>query len=186
VRIFMALSTCTEVSDLVLNIQDKLKKNKFYGSWPMQNNVHLTLFFFGEIDADRSKRIVRIMDEVAPKIGNFSLSLNTLGFFPRSGLPRVIWLGCKNDENVQNLYREMNFLLKKRSFGFREKFTPHVTIGRIKGVPKGWREILSTLEYKPVEFKCDHVELLSSKLTPRGSVYTLVHKSKLGGLHYER
>ncbi len=180
-RTFMALRTSSEVSALISSVQNELKKSKFYGSWPVQNNVHLTLFFFGEIDVKKSKQISGIMDEVVPKVDKFSLTLNTIGFFPLRGLPRVIWLGCENDENVQNLYTEINDLLKKHGFEFREKFIPHITVGRVKGVPRGWREIISGIECKSVEFKCDNVELFSSKLTPKGSVYTLVHRSELGG-----
>ncbi len=185
-RTFMALRTSSEVSAVVSNVQDELKESEFYGSWPVQDNVHLTLFFFGEIDVKKSKGIMKIMDEVAPKIDKFFLTLNTVGFFPPKGLPRVIWLGCEDDKDVQSLYMEINGLLKKHGFEFRERFIPHITVGRIKGVPKGWRGILSEMKYKPVKFKCGDVELFSSRLTPHGSVYTLIHRSELGGLHDER
>ncbi len=185
-RVFMALRTSFEVSSLISNMQDELKKNGFYGSWPVQDNVHLTLFFFGEIGADKSKQIAEIMDEIVLKSDKFSLTLNTVGFFPLKGLPRVVWMGCEKDEDVQDLYEKTNVFLKKRGFEFREKIIPHITVGRIKGVPKGWRKILSEMKHRPVEFKCEDVELFSSELTPNGSIYTLIHRSELGGLRDER
>ncbi len=180
-RTFMAVETTQEVSNRISYVQEKLKKSGFYGSWPVTRNVHLTLFFFGEIEEAKTKGIIEVMDEVATKTGKFELITHGTSFFPSKGLPRVIWLGCEG-EGVRNLYKSLKGPLKKIGFNFGNEFTPHITVGRIKGVPKNWRKKISEVEYDPVKFTCSYVNLLSSKLTPHGSIYTTIHKSKLGGL----
>ncbi len=181
-RTFMAIKTPFEVSQEISKIQEKLKKEGFYGSWPVASNIHMTLFFFGEISSQKAKKISTLMDDVVKNFAPFSLEINKIGVFPPHGLPRVVWIGCEKDKEIQKLYTNLNVSLKSVGFEFDERFTPHVTAGRIKGVPKKWREKIFDIEFKPVKFECDTVELLSSKLTPKGAVYTLVHRSELGGL----
>lgn len=180
-RTFMAIKTPREISNKVVYVQERLKEAGFYGTWPISRNVHLTLFFFGEIDEVKVKSITKIMDKVAAKIKEFELTVHGTGFFPLKGLPRVVWLGC-NGEGMQLLYKTLNDPLKEKGFNFGNEFTPHITVGRIKGVPKNWRKMISDVEYDPVSFMCNSIDLLSSKLTPHGSIYTTIHKSKLGGL----
>ncbi len=185
-RAFMAIKTPTEISQEVSKVQNELKKEGFYGSWPSPSNVHMTLFFFGDISPEKAKKISEVMDEVSRQFNVFLFEINKIGVFPPRGLPRVIWLGCEKNEEVQRLYKGINDSLKKVGFKFEERFTPHITVGRIKGVPKNWREKVSGVDLKQAEFECNTLELLSSKLTPKGAIYTVVHQSVLGGLEHER
>ncbi len=180
-RAFMAVETSKEVGILVSNFQKVLKEKGFYGSWPSRSNVHMTLFFFGEIDENNVKKISILMDKEAEKIESFQIVIDKIGFFPPHGLPRVVWLGTKRSAETERLYVRLNSDLKKMGFDFSKKFTPHVTVGRVKGVPKGWKEKAMSFEFKPVEFECTSITLFSSKLTPRGAVYDVIHRSKLGG-----
>jgi 2'-5' RNA ligase len=181
-RTFMAVSTSAEVSQEISKVQEKLKEEGFYGSWPSSSNVHMTLFFFGDISTQKADKISKMMDETSKKITPFSLRVNKVGFFPTRGLPRVVWLGCDEDEEIQNLYREVNTSLKSIGFKFEERFTPHITVGRIKGVPKRWKEKIFDVNFKHVSFECNAIELYHSKPTPHGAIYTLAHRSELGGL----
>ncbi len=180
-RIFMAIKTPEEISKRVTYVQEKLKDNGFYGSWPVAGNTHLTLFFFGEIGEAKVKTIIEIMDKVSTNVDTFKITVQGMGVFPSKGLPRVIWLGCEGNGAVE-LYKTLNVSLKESGFNFENSFTPHLTVGRLKGVPKNWRKTISEVTYEPVTFQCNSVNLLSSKLTPHGSIYSTIHKSKLGGL----
>ncbi len=182
-RAFMALETSNDVSSAVWNFQKALKEMGFYGSWPKRGNVHMTLFFFGEIRNEKVRKITKIMDEEISKIESFWMTLDKIGFFPFRGLPRVIWVGPSDGKLVKRVYDALNFSLEKSGFIFSKDFTPHVTVGRIKGVPKAWKEKAMTFEFEPIRFKCESVALFSSKLTPNGSIYEVIHRSKLGGLN---
>ncbi len=179
-RTFMAIRTNERVEDQVAKIQDFLKDNGFFGSWPRKENTHLTLFFFGEIEERKISLVESLMDAVASPFKPFSMKVNGIGLFPQKGLPRVAWMKCDGSE-ILDLYKDLNFELKKRGFSFEERFTPHLTVGRLKGIPKNWDEIISNLTYEPLYFECDAVELFSSTLTHNGSVYSSIHKSVFGG-----
>ncbi len=180
-RTFMAIKAPEEVSKEILKVQKVLKDEGFYGSWPSNSNIHMTLFFFGDISSEKVGKISKIMDEVSKNVVPFQLKVDKAGFFPSRGLPRVVWLGCSEEEEIKRLYEKMRNPLKKAGFNFESRFTPHITVGRIKGVPKMWKEKISEITFKEVNFRCDAVGLYHSKLTPRGAIYTLVHRSELGG-----
>ncbi|WP_456400818.1 RNA 2',3'-cyclic phosphodiesterase [Mesoaciditoga sp.] len=180
-RTFMAIKAPEEVSKEISKVQKVLKYEGYHGSWPSASNIHMTLFFFGDISYEKVEKISRIMDEVSKSVSSFQLKVDKVGFFPSHGLPRVVWLGCDEGEEIKGLYEKMRNYLKNAGFDFENRFTPHITVGRIKGVPKMWKKKISEITFKEVNFRCDAVDLYHSKLTPQGAIYTLVHRSELGG-----
>ncbi len=179
-RTFMAFEISKEIGQKLSEIQENLKSNDFLGNWPSIDNTHLTLFFFGNIDEKKILKIEKTMDECVTKFKKFFISVENIGLFPPKGLPRVVWMGCKGKE-IYEIYRIMNDLLKKDGFSFDDHFTPHLTVGRIKGLPKEWNEVVSQIRYDPLTYRCEEITLFSSTLTPEGSTYRSIHKSKLGG-----
>lgn len=179
-RTFMAIRTNTEIETRVTKIQEFLKNNGFFGSWPRKENAHLTLFFFGDIEDKKISVVEGLMDRIIPSFKPFSVEVSGIGLFPQKGLPRVVWMKCEGKE-ILNLYEHLNFELKKHGFVFEDHFTPHLTVGRLKGVPKNWDEMVSNITYEPLNFECTDVELFSSTLTHNGSVYGSIHKSIFGG-----
>ncbi len=179
-RTFMAIRTNTRVETQITKTQEFLKINGFFGSWPKRENAHLTLFFFGDIDDQEISVVEDLMDRIIPPFKPFPMRVSGIGLFPSKGLPRVVWLKCEGSE-VLNLYEKLNVELKKHGFAFQERFTPHLTVGRLKGIPKNCGEVISNITYEPVSFECNTVELFSSTLTHNGSVYSSVHKSIFGG-----
>ncbi|MGC8611569.1 MAG: RNA 2',3'-cyclic phosphodiesterase [Athalassotoga sp.] len=179
-RTFMAIRTNDEVENEMVKIQKFLMDNEFFGTWPRKENAHLTLFFFGDIDEKKIKKIEGIMDDVSKDFKPFSLEFNGVGVFPPKGLPRVLWMRGIGEE-VSELYSSLNERLKQIGFSFGAEFTPHLTIGRLKGIPKDWNETISKIEYDPLKVECKDIELFSSTLTPKGSIYNSIHKSEFGG-----
>jgi len=179
-RTFMAVRTNTKIEEQVTKLQDFLKANGFFGSWPKKENAHLTLFFFGEIEDQKISVVENLMDKIVPPFKPFSLKVSEIGLFPNKGLPRVVWMKCEGNE-ILDLYKDLNVELKKHGFSFEERFTPHLTVGRLKEIPKNWDETISGITYEPLNFECNAVELFSSILTYKGSVYNSIHKSIFGG-----
>uniref|UniRef100_A0A7V3REY8 RNA 2',3'-cyclic phosphodiesterase n=1 Tax=Mesoaciditoga lauensis TaxID=1495039 RepID=A0A7V3REY8_9BACT len=179
-RTFMAIEVSKEVSEKISDIQIYLKSNDFFGSWPSIDNAHLTLFFFGDLENGKIEKVKDAMDESSKQFEKFSITVEGTGIFPSKGLPRVVWMGCNGNE-ISDLYFKIEGVLKKKGFVFENRFTPHLTIGRLKGLPKNWSEVISQIQYEPLTFECDEISLFSSTLTPKGSIYRSIHKSELGG-----
>ena len=101
--------------------------------WVEENNIHITLKFFGETEEKQIPEISRVLQETGSITKGFSFFLKGLGVFGSSYEPRVIWAGIEP-------YRELAETMKKLQEGFREigydhdrqNLVPHLTLGRIK------------------------------------------------------
>ncbi len=101
--------------------------------WVEENNIHLTLKFFGETEEHRIPDISSVLRKRASATPSIDLHFNGIGVFGSSYNPKVIWLGIEP-------YAEISFLMKKihddlTLIGFepdRQNLVPHVTLGRIK------------------------------------------------------
>jgi 2'-5' RNA ligase len=86
-------------------------------------------------------------------------------------------------KNIAKQMGEIGFPKEKR------KFTPHLTLARIKPERGGKRaklerlkrKIESSPEIEMEPFRIDAVRLIESQLTPMGSIYTVLKEFPLGG-----
>src|SRR5262249_41285481 len=115
----------------VERIAVSLKKLVPRASWVHADRLHLTLEFLGEVDeAVEGHARAALADPIA--MPPFSLSLEGLGCFPRSGPPRVIWIGVGT--GLEEL-RRAHAILRKRLGSIdlaRDEFVPHLTLARIR------------------------------------------------------
>jgi RNA 2',3'-cyclic 3'-phosphodiesterase len=152
-------------------------------SWVAPANLHFTLRFIGEVDAGVAARVAA---RLAPgfELPAFEVSVGGVGTFPTSGPPRVVWLGVSEGDGglaalagaVNDRFDSIGLPREQRSF------RAHLTIGRVKG-PAGprFREALAAARDSVVG-RCaiDRVTLFESRLSPRGSTYSVVATSRLG------
>ena len=148
----------------------------FSARWIDQANLHITLWFIGEV-AD--ERVLEISDalrrpfDVAP----FSLSLMRCGAFPPSGAPRVLWIGTTNGtEAMRELYGRIEHRLVPLGFAAeRRSYTPHLTIARVKdpGRTSGRviRDAIAAVSVSCGASAVNAVTLFRSRLSPRGAAY---------------
>jgi 2'-5' RNA ligase len=101
--------------------------------WVEEQNIHVTLKFFGETEEWRIPEIIRVLDRTAKELDVFRISLRGLGIFGSSYEPRVVWTGIEPFRELQNLMQRMQEQL--REIGYepdRQNLVPHLTLGRIK------------------------------------------------------
>ena len=141
-------------------------------------NIHVTLWFLGNITGDMVDRIHRKMMEVRFK--PFILEVRGVGAFPSPGRPRVVWAGIgRGEEELLNIYNQLEPRL--RELGFRPDprgFTPHITIARVKGrpTPALAKRIVELADREFGAFRADCIRLKRSDLTPKGPVYTTLRE----------
>ena len=139
-RTFIAIDVPPAVLDTITRIQNRFKPLGLHASWVKPGNIHLTLKFLGDTDPDRIPGIQNKLTETLAPFAPFRLSLNSVGVFPDTKNPRVLWLGLKDDEEKLKI---LQAAVEKASasVGFpREQrpFSPHLTLARIKS-PKGMK-----------------------------------------------
>jgi 2'-5' RNA ligase len=113
----------------------------------------------------------------------FSISFNKLGFFAKNK-PKILYIGVYENQDLNSLYESIITNLKKlhyRSDGI--KYTPHLTIGRIKSINNEnlfKRAISSNNCLRTPEVLVDSIHLYESKTTHEGPVYKILNSHTLG------
>lgn len=162
--------------DLPEDVKDSLAEMTSYGisgvKWVNREQFHLSLRFIGEVEhtffEDISSSLARIRSQ------SMQLSLQGVGTFPQVKNPRVIWAGVSKDEQLMALQRKVEFQLSQIGLKKeKQKFRPHVTLGRVKGDKvKRIGEFLTYHSHFTTEpFIISEFVLYSSQLTPKGAIY---------------
>ncbi len=168
-RLFVGIGLPQAIRDRLGSLQSGLSGAR----WITPEAMHITLRFIGDVDEALAEDIGLALEGVeAP---SFSLALEGLGVFESRGWVRSIWAGVGRPEPLVFLHSKIaSALLKTELPPEGRKFTPHITLARLK---KGKsRPALSYLEshdgFTPVPFEVDRFTLFRSHLGH-------------GGVHYE-
>lgn len=148
------------------------------------NNLHITFHFLGETHVKLLNEIKQIIDQI--NLDQFTVLFEGLGVFPSINRPRVLWIGVsKGKLNLKKINKILLNSLLKLGFQLKEsKFSPHLTIARIKGLNSETSNILNHKlqnNYNKVIGMCniDCIQLIKSQLTSKGPVYTSLFKKEL-------
>ena len=191
-RTFIAIDVPPAVLDTITRIQNRFKSLGLHASWVKPGNIHLTLKFLGDTDPDRIPGIQNKLAETLSPFAPFQLSLGSVGVFPDTKNPRVLWVGLKDEEDaLKTLQTGIEKALESIGFPREQRpFSPHLTLARIqssKGIksPKGKKELkdeLDALNLQGIDhhpFEVGDIHLYESQLTPKGSIYTVLANFKL-------
>ena len=123
------------------------------------------------------------MDAAVQKGKPFSMKLIGSGVFPNRNYIRVVWIGLDVEPVLEQMVLRLENGLSDLGFKQeRRKFSPHLTVGRVRSA---WKkaELLSVVDrFRETEFgeqKVTSIKLMSSELTKDGPIYTVVHEAKL-------
>ena len=173
-----------ELKAKISGIQDKLKTAGVDASWTRQEGMHLTLKFLGETDDKRIPEIEKALNMAVDGIAPFLLSVSGTGVFPDMRRPRVVWIGLNEDgSNLIRLQKGVEEELRKIGFQSEDRrFTPHITLGRIRS-NKNMDKLLKLVEEEKSSelggFNVSEVHLIKSELKPSGAVYTELYSVML-------
>ncbi len=166
-RLFTALALPDPVAQSLLSMQAGVPGAR----WQKREQLHLTLRFIGEVDGRDAAAIDDALATIS--VPAFTLELKGVGSFGGK-IPRDLWAGVKPNEALNHLHRKIESALQRIGAETdRRKFTPHVTLARLKGTPRGavMDYITDHALYASTPFAVDSFALFSSKLTSDGSIY---------------
>ncbi len=183
VRAFVAVDLSDEIRHELDELQRKLKKVHADVRWVKPSNMHLTLAFLGQLPVERIRPLQGLLDEGLPGSEPFELNVIGTGYFGRPSQPRVIWAGIEASPPLTALQQKTAELLEAGEIEFGNRpFSPHLTLGRVKGRDHT-ESLLGKLEkYKAVELgrtPVKTVELIQSLLKPHGVEYAVLHRVAL-------
>ena len=140
--------------------------------WVNEENYHLTLRFIGEVDEGLAGDIDVTLGQINHPI--FELSLEGVGYFGKPNAARAVWAGVAKSENLLHLHAKIETALQRMGQPAEErKYTPHVTLARMRGTPKAKLDeyIAGHMEFAAGPIAVRSFTLFSSFLSSSGAIY---------------
>lgn len=176
-RLFAAIRPPAEVIDALLDLESEIAGAR----WQDESQLHLTLRFFGELDARAADDLDAVLGQL--RAAPFALALRGVGHFETRGRAHTLWAGLAPSEPLLALQRQVESAARRAGLPPEtRKFAPHITLARLN---RSSGPVLSFLadnaglagEPWPVEA----FDLMESTLTPAGAEYETVRRYRLAG-----
>ncbi|RLE14530.1 RNA 2',3'-cyclic phosphodiesterase [Candidatus Aerophobetes bacterium] len=185
-RVFIAVELPEAVKKEIARIQNKIMNTPGRIRWVKPSSLHITLKFLGEIEKEKLNRVFEVTQKIADKFKPFFFEIKGVGIFPETGSPRIIWIGIeKGHLELGRMAKELEDRLFEQGFPReRKKWTPHITLGRVKRLNN--QEIIRKLINQEKQttggwVKAETISLMQSHLTPQGAIYTPLERFPLKG-----
>lgn len=188
IRTFVAVEVSESVRGNAAELVRRLKPSPVKVGWIAPTNMHITLKFLGEQTDEAVADICRAVREGAATVDPFEFSCAGAGAFPSIGRPRTLWLGVTEGlAELQQLHAAIDAALVRLRFPKdRQRFLPHLTIGRVREGGLGLRPLIEGLralqDFVGGTTIVDEVTVFSSELTPTGPVYDVLATAPLAGV----
>jgi 2'-5' RNA ligase len=181
IRCFIAIEIPREIKTSIEEYLIQLRKMSPAIRWVNAANIHITLKFLGEIKQDLLNNVKSSLKSITEVIQPFEIKMGGSGAFPNQKRPRVIWLGLKSQEynKLLGIYEWIENKLVLLGFEKEQRrFTPHLTVGRIK-FPQNLTDLFHYMEQYPFpekQFIVKEIVLMQSLLKPSGAEYHIIDK----------
>ncbi|RJQ41835.1 MAG: RNA 2',3'-cyclic phosphodiesterase [Nitrospiraceae bacterium] len=124
------------------------------------------------------------MTSLAKAHDRSSLQLSGTGVFPNIKYPRVIWLGVHDSNAIIKLQHDIDESMA--GLGFKKddkKFTPHLTIGRVRSLKNKDALIKELSTLKEADFgkiEVNNITMMKSELKPGGAEHFKLSEIPIG------
>ena len=166
-RLFVAFALPDAVAVSLTMIQSGVSGAR----WQTRGQMHLTLRFIGDVDGRDAAEI----DDALSAISASALSLQLKGVGEFGGKkPRALWAGVVANESLLHLRRKIETAMQRIGLEAESrKFTPHVTLARLRGTPLGiaMDYLVDHALFVSAPFEVREFILYESHLGPNGSLY---------------
>ncbi len=184
-RLFIAINLTSEEKGRISQASRDLREAGFPVRWVTKENLHLMLKFLGETGEFRVADLSAVLDDTAMGFAPFDLEVRGFGAFPSPVNPRVVWIGIEPSAPLEKLKLQLETEVGPLGFPTEERpFRPHLTIGRARRDSsrsgfKGIDRLIADLNYED-SFCVAKVDLMSSRLSPSGAEYGVLHSAPFG------
>lgn len=178
-RVFISVNLSKEICSYLYELQQRLRKDiNAKIKWVPKSQLHITLKFLGSIDGNKLKEVKIELSKI--KYNKFILNLNDFGVFPSINYARVLWIGVNEEKLVLELQKSIDGELLDL-FPKEEKFSAHITLGRIKVIKDKdkFKNALNKIKTEKKSFEVNEFTLMESILRKDGAIYNVLEIYKL-------
>ena len=186
-RLFVGVELGDEVRQSAAAIAESLRADlgeRIDARWVPSANLHITVWFLGEVDDSRARSIVAVL--AAPfHQRSFEVEISQLGAFPLSGRPRVFWLGVTaGGDALARLHSELTARLEPLGFEpERRPYSAHLTIARVKNIvgpsSRDLRTMLRNRQADAGKCRIPAVTIFRSRVSSKGATYAALERVQL-------
>jgi|YNPMSStandDraft_2_1061718.scaffolds.fasta_scaffold04402_3 2'-5' RNA ligase len=176
IRLFFALNL--KEQEILINLFNNTKKffsNKNKIKWVSYDNLHITIFFIGEIQNYLANEIIALCNDTYSHLKAFSIEYkNNLVFYNNRKIPKIVGIEFKTNEFIIELKNATdNFLEKFDIQPEKRDFIPHLTFGRVKEcfASNEFLKFENSNFIEQIKLNIDSFTLYKSTLTSNGSIY---------------
>lgn len=183
-RLFLAVDPGSECRRSIATFVEELRSLTTTIRWVHEEKLHITLAFLGEVDQQLLPRLTEDAGRSVRRHAKFRARVEDGGVFPDWRRPRVVWLGLRDDGELQRLGNDVVSTCAALGFPSDHPFRAHLTIGRVtdrlpENVRAPLRAKLATATTH--HFDVTSVVLMRSVPGRAGSVYSELASFSLGG-----
>jgi len=184
VRTFIALDLAESTLACLGKVQESLKESAGKVRWVSSKNMHVTLNFLGDVEADALADVVSHAATAAGMIEAFDFEVKGLTCVPPTGQLRMLWAQVIDPSGrMGDLYQALSSELAQLGFEpEKRKFKPHLTLCRVKRMGESHRFRIAADAYRDKSFgtqRAKEIVVYSSQLTPAGAVYAAMGRAEL-------
>jgi len=170
-RLFVSLALPDPCRAVVVKLYDR-----FDGvAWTSPAQLHLTMRFLGEVEAELAARIEMSLAKV--RVNPFLLPLEGVIRFPPRGPAKVLAVGIGRGNTLLFQLRQKidDALLAAGWRGEMRHFNPHITVARVHDTPQDAvdRWLYDHEEFVGPLFRVESFQLMHSTLQPGGAIHNL-------------
>lgn len=184
-RTFIGIDPGKPIRDRMVALQKTFARTGAQVKWVEPFNLHLTLLFLGEVDQRAVPSVCQAVADGCREHSAFALTMAGTGSFPNPRRPRTLWVGVRDGaEDVVAIHDALEGPLLELGCYRREerRFTPHITLGRVKGDCDDdalAAELARQADWAGGETTVREIQVLSSVLRSDGPIYTVLSRAKL-------
>jgi 2'-5' RNA ligase len=185
VRLFVAVNLPDAIRRDLFERLDPIRGVGTGVRWLEPNNFHITLKFLGSVQDTQIESIQDGLWAAAAQVPAFELTLSRFGAFPNFRRARVYWVGVEDDGWLGRLQSAVEQQIAPLGFPTEARpFHPHITVGRANQLTAAE---LGAVEASSAPFpfretiSVSSMELMESKLSPKGARYEPVFSALLAG-----
>ena len=173
------VSVPVPMTDEIAGILSDLKSVKGIRVSP-PGQIHLTLKFLGDTDEKKVSKLCQSLKESLIGMGSFNVVIEGIGAFPNERNPKVIWLGIREPDRLKDTASIVDKCVKDLNIKTDDKpFSPHMTVSRVNYKTDLKDIFLDNKDRQFCSFRCDHIDVMKSELTPKGAIHTIIENIPL-------
>lgn len=123
--------------DTIAGIQSFLKPFVYSYTdikWVKRQALHITVLFLGEITEDQAARCADLLHNPGMQREPITVRFKGMATFPPRGRPRVLYAPLlEGFSECMAVYEELFDGVERSILGEKRRYTPHITLGRVKG-----------------------------------------------------